>query len=78
MIAVTEGMDNASQTFRNDPVGIGRWLACGFNARPASFPFLIGVGTGKPRSGRPRGFQEGHSTIGIGTEMELRAILQAT
>jgi Mg-chelatase subunit ChlD len=47
MIAVTDGMDNASRTYRNDPAGIGRRLASGFNARRASFPFLIGVGTGK-------------------------------
>jgi len=43
---ITDGQDNGSYTYRNDPAGIGRYTATHFNHESTNFMFLIGVGEG--------------------------------
>ena len=46
LITVTDGMDNQSQKYKENPQGIGNYLSGRFNYEPTNFPFLIGVGNG--------------------------------
>jgi hypothetical protein len=46
LIAVTDGIDTASRTFDGAPRAVGRHLATHFASRAATFPFLVGVGSG--------------------------------
>ncbi len=44
---ITDGQDNESYKYRNNPASIGRYVAQRFNHEPSNFPFLIGVGEGQ-------------------------------
>lgn len=44
---ITDGQDNQSYKYKNNPGGIGRTIAQRFNHEPSNFPFLIGVGEGQ-------------------------------
>lgn len=43
---ITDGQDNESYKYKNNPAAIGRYIAQKFNHEPSNFPFLIGVGEG--------------------------------
>ncbi len=43
---ITDGQDNESSKYHNDPAGIGRYIAQRFNHEPSNFIFVIGVGEG--------------------------------
>jgi hypothetical protein len=43
---ITDGIDNRSSKYRNNPSGLGRTIATGYNAEPSNFIFVIGVGEG--------------------------------
>ncbi|HOG48843.1 MAG TPA: hypothetical protein PLJ35_06885 [Anaerolineae bacterium] len=44
---ITDGQDNESYKYRNNPTAIGRFVGQRFNHEPSNFPFLIGVGEGQ-------------------------------
>jgi len=46
-IAVTDGGDNASTTFRKDPVGAGLFMRNNFTFEPSNYLALVGVGEDK-------------------------------
>jgi hypothetical protein len=41
---ITDGQDNESYRYKDNPLGVGRHIAQKFNHEPSNFPFLIGVG----------------------------------
>lgn len=43
---ITDGQDNASYTYKNNPSGIGQYTATHYNHERSNFMFLIGVGEG--------------------------------
>lgn len=43
---ITDGQDNESSKYKNNPVGIGRYIGQRFNHEPSNFIFVIGVGEG--------------------------------
>lgn len=46
LIAITDGQDNSSVRYRNNPYAIGTFMGAMFNHEPSNFPFIIGVGEG--------------------------------
>ena len=46
-LAVTDGGDNASTTFRKDPVGAGQFMKNNFTFEPSNYLALVGVGEDK-------------------------------
>ena len=46
LTVITDGQDNESSRYRNNPAGIGRFVASRFNHEPSNFIFVIGVGEG--------------------------------
>ncbi len=46
LIAITDGQDNSSVRYRNNPYAIGTFIGARFNHEPSNLPFLIGVGEG--------------------------------
>jgi len=46
LTVITDGQDNESRKYRNNPAGIGRFVAARFNHEPSNFIFVIGVGEG--------------------------------
>lgn len=46
LTVITDGQDNESSKYRNDPAGIGRYIGQRFNHEPSNFVFVIGVGEG--------------------------------
>lgn len=47
LTVITDGYDNTSSRYRNNPAAIGRFVASKFNHEPSNFIFVIGVGEGK-------------------------------
>jgi len=43
---ITDGQDNESRRYRNNPAGIGQFIATRFNHEPSNYIFIIGVGEG--------------------------------
>ncbi len=43
---ITDGQDNKSRRYANNPYGIGQFIGQRFNHEPSNFIFLIGVGKG--------------------------------
>lgn len=43
---ITDGQDNESRRYRQNPVGIGQFIATRFNHEPSNYIFVIGVGKG--------------------------------
>ncbi len=46
LTVITDGQDNASRKYYNNPAGIGRYIGQRFNHEPSNFIFVIGVGEG--------------------------------
>lgn len=44
---ITDGQDNESRRYRQNPVAIGRYVASQYNHDPSNFIFVIGVGEGR-------------------------------
>ncbi len=47
LTVITDGCDYTSSRYRNNPAGIGRYVASKFNHEPSNFIFVIGVGEGR-------------------------------
>jgi len=47
LTVITDGYDNTSSRYRNNPAAIGRYVATKFNHEPTNFIFVIGVGEGR-------------------------------
>jgi hypothetical protein len=46
LTVITDGQDNESTKYRNNPAGIGRFVATRYNHEDSNFIFVIGVGEG--------------------------------
>jgi hypothetical protein len=44
---ITDGQDNESRRYRQNPIAIGRFVASQYNHEPSNFIFVIGVGEGQ-------------------------------
>ncbi len=47
LIIITDGIDNKSRKYKNDPEGIGYYIAKYFNHEKTNYIYLIGVGEGE-------------------------------
>lgn len=47
LTVITDGQDNESSKYSNNPAAIGRFVAARFNHEPSNFIFVIGVGEGR-------------------------------
>lgn len=47
LVVITDGEDNASREYKNNPWGIGQYIGQRFNHEPSNFIFVIGVGKGQ-------------------------------
>ncbi len=46
LTVITDGQDNESSKYHNNPANIGRFVATKFNHEPSNFIFVIGIGEG--------------------------------
>jgi len=51
LTVITDGIDNESSRYRNNPAAIGRFVATRYNHEDSNFIFVIGVGEGKQIDG---------------------------
>jgi hypothetical protein len=47
LTVITDGQDNESSRYYQNPIGIGRFVASQYNDDPSNFIFVIGVGEGR-------------------------------
>lgn len=46
LVTVTDGQDNSSRTYRQNPAGAGQYVYDRYNRESSNFVFLLGVGSG--------------------------------